>query len=75
MAVVNGSRYSPLGDGLLVGSLKFGELHFHSTASDTAEAMRVVLEDLGRVRSLTAAPDGTVYVGITGEGVFRLLER
>lgn len=75
MAVVDGSRYSSLGDGLLIGSLKFGELHFRPTATAAATPMRVVLNDLGRVRSLTTGADGTVYVGITGEGVFRLLQR
>ena len=72
MAVVDGSRYPTLGDGLLIGSLKFGELHFSPRVSTTDVSMRVVLNDLGRVRSLAAGSDGTIYVGITGEGVFRL---
>lgn len=75
MTVVDGSRYPSLGDGLLIGSLKFGELHFRPAGPSVVAPMRVVVNDLGRVRSLTAGPDGTVYVGITGEGVFQLLQR
>ena len=74
MAVVDGSHYPSLGEGLLVGSLKFGELHFRPSSPSDAP-MRVVLRGLNRVRSLAAGSDGTIYVGITGEGVFRLLQR
>jgi len=72
MAVVNNTRYPSLGSGLLVGSLKFGELHLAQPQADGSATMRVVMSDLGRVRSLVSATDGTVYVGITGSGVFRL---
>lgn len=75
MAVVKADSYPALGDGLLIGSLKFGELHFSPRASgDEATSMQVVMEGLGRVRSLVTGPDGTVYVGVTGDGVFRLAQ-
>jgi len=72
MAMVSGKRYPALGDGLLVGSLKFGELHFAQPQANGTTNMRVVMSDLGHVRSLVTAPDGTIYIGITGSGVFRL---
>lgn len=73
LTTVSKAKYPSLGDGLLAGSLKFGELHFRPTGDKAV--FTVVMDGLQRVRSLTTAADGTVYVGISNAGVFRLIDQ
>ncbi len=69
---VSEEKYPSLGTGLLAGSLKFGELHFKAKGQAN---FRVVVDGLQRVRSLTTAADGTVYLSINNAGVFTLSDQ
>lgn len=72
LAAVHASTYPALGDGLLAGSLKFGQLHFRPSAEGAR--FRVVMRGLQRVRSIATDQQGRILVGISGAGVFELVD-
>ncbi|WP_367180684.1 PQQ-dependent sugar dehydrogenase [uncultured Kordia sp.] len=74
MAFVTSDVYPELKGHLLVGSLKFQYLEFLTLTKDEKVAKREkLLDGIGRVRSVRQGPDGFIYVGIDGEGVFKMI--
>lgn len=72
MTFVTSERYPDLKGNLLIGSLKFGKLIVVHLDGNKVTKQEDVLEQLGRVRSIHQGHDGYVYIGLDGQGVFRL---
>jgi glucose/arabinose dehydrogenase/mono/diheme cytochrome c family protein len=74
MAFVTSDIYPELKGHLLVGSLKFQYLEFLTLTEDEKVANREkLLDGFGRVRSVRQGPDGYIYVGIDGKGVYKIV--
>ncbi|MEM6721690.1 MAG: PQQ-dependent sugar dehydrogenase [Bacteroidota bacterium] len=74
LAFVTSDIYPKLKGHLLVGSLKFQYLELLILTNDQKVAKREkLLDEIGRVRSVRQGPDGYIYVGIDGEGVFKMV--
>lgn len=72
MSFVTSDRYPDWKGHLLVGSLKFGMVELLRLDGDRVVSREEVLQGIGRVRSLKQGPDGYIYVGVTGQGIFRV---
>lgn len=74
MAFVTSDVYPELKGHLLVGSLKFQYLELLILTEDEKVAKREkLLDEIGRVRSVRQGPDGYIYVGIDGKGVYKMV--
>tara|TARA_R110000868_G_scaffold408293_7_gene691082 strand:- start:36199 stop:37350 length:1152 start_codon:yes stop_codon:yes gene_type:complete len=72
MTFVTTDKYPHWKGHLLVGSLKFNYVELVKLDGDKVTGTEKLLEGIGRVRSIKQAPDGTIYVGITGQGIFKV---
>lgn len=75
MTIVRDPDLPALAGDLLVGSLKFAEIHRVrlNAARDAVVEREVLLDTPGRVRNLYSGLDGDVFVAITGSGLYRLV--
>lgn len=74
MAFITSDVYPDLKGHLVVGSLKFQYLELLLLTKDQkVTARKKLLEDIGRLRSVRQGPDGYLYVGVDGKGVFRMV--
>lgn len=73
MAFVTSDLYPDWKGHVLVGSLKFSHLQVVLLDGDKVIGRKEVLDGIGRVRSLEEGPDGHIYVGITGEGIYKVI--
>lgn len=72
MTFVQGDSYPGMKGDLLVGSLKFDYIVHCTVQGDQITNQQIIAEDIGRVRSVKQAPDGTIYVGVENKGIFKL---
>ncbi|MGB1297662.1 MAG: PQQ-dependent sugar dehydrogenase [Psychrobium sp.] len=72
MTFVTSNNYPQWQGKLLVGSLKFGQLVMLTLNGDKVIKQDIAVDDLVRVRNVTQAPDGFIYVALDGQGVFKL---
>ncbi len=73
MTFVTTDKYPHWEGHLLAGSLKFNYVELIKLDGDEVVGKEKVLEGIGRVRSIKQAPDGTIYVGISGQGIFKVV--
>ncbi|WP_031428608.1 PQQ-dependent sugar dehydrogenase [Flavimarina sp. Hel_I_48] len=73
MAFVTGDQYPELKGNLLVGSLKFQYLEADYLNDGQVVKREKLLEDIGRIRDINSAPDGTIYVSVEGKGIVKLI--
>lgn len=73
MTFVTGDKYPHWKGHLLIGSLKFNYIELVMLDGDTVTGTEKLVEGIGRVRSLKQAPDGTIYAGVTGQGIFKIV--
>ena len=66
-------RYPKWSGNLLVGSLSFQYLERLVLENDKVVSRERLLDGLGRVRNVKQAPDGYIYVGVEGKGIYRLM--
>ncbi len=72
-AFVTGDRYPDWTGDFLVGSLRFEYLNRCQIANDEITGEELLMENLGRLRSVAMGPDGYIYVGVEDPGaVYRL---
>lgn len=72
MTFVTSKRYPEWKNNLLVGSLVFQYLERLVIENNKVVYREKLLENAGRLRNVKQAPDGYIYVGIEGKGIFRL---
>ncbi|MBS9461439.1 PQQ-dependent sugar dehydrogenase [Flagellimonas sp. 389] len=72
MAFVSSNKYPDWKGNLLVGSLAFQYLERLVLKNNKVIYREKLLDGMGRVRNVRQAPDGFIYVGIEGKGIYRL---
>ena len=73
MTFVTGDKYPDWDGDLIVGSLKFGYLVHCKVDGNAIVEQEIIAEGIGRVRNVEQGPDGFLYVGVEGKGIYRLL--
>ncbi|WP_234416113.1 PQQ-dependent sugar dehydrogenase [Flagellimonas amoyensis] len=75
LAFVTSDKYPDWKNNLLVGSLSFQYLERLVIKDNKVVHREKLLDGMGRVRNVRQGPDGYIYVGIEGKGVFRLVPK
>lgn len=75
MAFVTGDMYPDLDGSLLVGSLKFQYLEALHIQDGKVVKREKLLDGIGRIRDVKRAPDGSIYVGVEGKGIGKLVKK
>ncbi|PWL38391.1 hypothetical protein DKG77_08955 [Flagellimonas aquimarina] len=75
MTFVTSDKYPNWKGNLLVGSLAFQYLERMIIENNKITYREKLLDGMGRVRNVRQAPDGFIYVGIEGKGIFRLVPK
>jgi len=73
MMFVTSEKYPAWQGNLLVGSLKFGKIVMLELDGNKVKQEIDVKEDLSRVRNIKQGPDGYIYVGVDGKGIYKLI--
>ncbi len=73
MAFVNSNIYKGWKGNLMVGSLRFQYLNRCVIKDGKVIKEELLFKNIGRVREVRMAPDGYLYIGVEGEGVYKLL--
>ncbi|PAJ74592.1 hypothetical protein CJF42_09740 [Pseudoalteromonas sp. NBT06-2] len=74
MVFVTSDKYPSLKGSLLVGSLKFGHITQLMLEGNSVTGQKIIKDELSRVRNIQQGPDGYLYIGIDGQGIFKLVE-
>lgn len=75
LTVVTGNQYPGWEGDLIVGSLKFSYLVHVEVEGSRIVSQEKIAEGIGRVRNVEQGPDGFLYVGVEGKGLFRLVNK
>lgn len=73
MAFVQNSVYEGWENNIIVGSLKFSYLVRLVIEDNKVVKEEKIAEDIGRVRNVEMSPDGHLYVGVEGKGLYKLV--
>lgn len=73
MVFVTGDQYPEFKGHMLVGALKFAHGVLVEMKDDKVVAHYKLFEGAGRIRSLSTSPDGTIYLGVDGSGIFKVV--
>lgn len=73
MTFVTSDKYPSWQGKLLVGSLKFGYVVMLTLDGNEVVEQEIAKDELTRVRNIQQGPDGYLYVGIDGKGIFKLV--
>ncbi|MCK0160149.1 PQQ-dependent sugar dehydrogenase [Allomuricauda sp. F6463D] len=72
MSFVTSDKYPKWQGNLLVGSLAFQYLERLEIKNNKVVYREKLLDGMGRIRNVRQGPDGYIYVGIEGKGIYRL---
>lgn len=72
MLMVKGNKYPELKGKMLLASMKYAFVSVLELADGKVVKQHKLLEGVGRIRSLAQDPDGTIYLGLDGQGIVRL---
>ncbi|HET8736891.1 MAG TPA: PQQ-dependent sugar dehydrogenase [Pricia sp.] len=76
MAFVSTDTYGQDWKGsLLVGSLKFQYLERLAMEGEKVVKREKLMDGMGRVREIEEGPDGLIYVGVEGKGIYKLVPK
>ncbi len=75
MTFVTSDKYPKWKGNLLVGSLSFQDLERLELKNNKVTYREKLLDGMGRVRNVRQGPDGFIYVGIEGKGIYRLVPK
>jgi glucose/arabinose dehydrogenase len=73
LTIVRGNKYPGWEGDLIVGSLKFSYLVHATVEGSRIVQQEKIAQGIGRVRNVEQGPDGYLYVGVEGKGLFRLV--
>ncbi|MFT7266316.1 MAG: glucose/arabinose dehydrogenase [Halioglobus sp.] len=73
MHFVTSARYPEWQGRMLVGSLKFQYLLLMEIDNDKVVSQTKIFEDVGRLRSISQSPEGYIYIGTDGNGIFKIV--
>jgi glucose/arabinose dehydrogenase len=73
MRFVTSDKYPQWRGHMLVGSLKFQYLLLMEIENDTVVSQQKLFEDTGRLRSISESPNGDIYIGTDGNGIFKIV--
>lgn len=71
-AVINNDDYGDWNGNFLVGSLKFNYLEMLYMDGYQVTKREKLVDGLGRLRNVKTGPDGLIYVGVEGSGIYRI---
>ncbi len=71
-AVINNENYDDWNGNFLVGSLKFQYLEMLYLSNGNVVKREKLADQIGRVRNVKMGPDGAIYIGVEGKGIYRL---
>ena len=75
MLFVDSDKYPQWNGHMLVGSLKFAQLVLVEMDGNKVKGHSSLFEGVGRVRSLSMSPDGHLYLGVDGKGVYKVVPK
>lgn len=76
MIFVTSDKYPELKGSLLVGAMKFQYLEkLTFDANNKITSREKLLDQIGRVRNVRQGPNGNIYVGVDGKGIFKLVKK
>ncbi|MGJ5641013.1 PQQ-dependent sugar dehydrogenase [Formosa sp. S-31] len=73
MCLITSSKYPEWKNNILVGALKFQYLDRCIIENNKVIQEEKLLENIGRVRSITQGPDGYIYVGVENVGIVKII--
>ena len=73
MTFVSGNKYPGWDGDIIIGSLKFGYLIHATVEGNKIISQEKIAEGIGRVRNVEQGPDGYLYVGVEGKGIYKLI--
>ena len=71
-AVINNESYADWNGNFLVGSLKFQYLEMLYMDGDQVSKREKLVDGIGRLRNVKMGPDGHIYVGVEGKGIYKI---
>ncbi len=75
MTFVSTDRYKNWKGSLLVGSLAFQYLERLQLENNKVVYREKLMDGMGRVRNVRQGPDGFIYVGVEGKGIYKLIPK
>ncbi len=75
MTFVTSEKYEGWKGSLLVGSLAFQYLERLELKNNKVVYREKLLDGLGRVRNVRQGPNGYIYVGVEGKGIYKLIPK
>ena len=75
MELLTSGRYPDWKGNLFIGSLKFQYLEMLKLQGERVVERTKLLSDIGRLRNVRQGPDGYLYVGVQGKGIYRILPK
>lgn len=73
MTFVTSDKYPDWKGSLLVGSLSFQYLERLELKGNKVTRREKLMDGIGRVREVRQGPDGFIYVGVEGKGIYKLV--
>lgn len=71
-AIINNEAYKNWNGNYLVGSLKFQYLEMLYVNDKGVTKREKLVDGLGRMRNVKIGPDGMIYIGVEGKGIFKI---
>lgn len=75
MTFVTSDKYPEWKGNLLVGSLKFQYLERLTVEGEKVTGRENLAVGIGRLRNVRQAPDGYLYIGVEGKGIFKIVPK
>ncbi|MFL1011914.1 PQQ-dependent sugar dehydrogenase [Flavisericum labens] len=75
MTIVSSEKYPEWKGNALVGALKFEYLERLVIENNKVTKREKLFEGIGRLRNVVQAPDGYIYIGVEGQGIFKIIPK
>ena len=75
MEFISGDKYPEWQGKVAIGSMKFAHLVLLELDGNKVKSHSKIFEGAGRVRSISTHPNGDLYLGIDGTGIFRVVPK